>query len=356
MKIFVIHLVTIFLFTNSVSAQVDTIYFFNFENLKRYVDDKNVITTVNKGAQFRDAEPFLEKGGTTSHGSPASKRITELKNFNVGKTFLYHSPTSFLKKELRFALGPFKGKNYNHIELRLPAPLPAKQVYLISFVIGNWKSHKYKPVHYGIKFSDNRIEKEKAGGLMDEPDVLFPFAEDHGLQLVQSVFTSDEEIRYLYFGCFREDSTIVPKTFDLSDTPKDKSLLQVNDSLLTRVMLDNILITEMHRDPVSFRDVYFELDVDTLRNPADWEIVTSVIQHMKLQPESKLLLQGYTDNSGSMRYNLDLSRRRADSIKQYVMANGIAEERIITLGKGKLESMKGMDEKYKRKVTFLLFK
>ena len=44
---------------------------------------------------------------------------------------------------------------------------------------------------------------------------------------------------------------------------------------------------------------------------------------------------GYTDRIGSKAYNLKLSKRRADSVKAYLVSRGIAANRIYTEGKGK---------------------
>jgi outer membrane protein OmpA-like peptidoglycan-associated protein len=47
------------------------------------------------------------------------------------------------------------------------------------------------------------------------------------------------------------------------------------------------------------------------------------------------LIEGYTDNVGGEDYNLALSQRRADSVKSYLINQGIGSGRLTTSGKGK---------------------
>lgn len=43
---------------------------------------------------------------------------------------------------------------------------------------------------------------------------------------------------------------------------------------------------------------------------------------------------GHTDGRGTAEYNLSLSQRRAASVKAYLVSNGVAPERLKTIGKG----------------------
>jgi OOP family OmpA-OmpF porin len=54
----------------------------------------------------------------------------------------------------------------------------------------------------------------------------------------------------------------------------------------------------------------------------------------KLQKDDKLIVTGHTDSIGSELYNLKLSQRRADAVKNELVVNGIEAERIETKAKG----------------------
>jgi OOP family OmpA-OmpF porin len=48
----------------------------------------------------------------------------------------------------------------------------------------------------------------------------------------------------------------------------------------------------------------------------------------------KVLVEGHTDSTGSASYNLRLSQKRADAVKNNFVSNGVAEDRIISKGYG----------------------
>ncbi len=51
-------------------------------------------------------------------------------------------------------------------------------------------------------------------------------------------------------------------------------------------------------------------------------------------PGLHLTVEGYTDQTGSAAYNLNLSQKRADAVKKYLLSKGIKQERIKAIGFG----------------------
>jgi len=52
-------------------------------------------------------------------------------------------------------------------------------------------------------------------------------------------------------------------------------------------------------------------------------------------PDRKILVEGFTDSTGTANYNLDLSTRRANAVRDALMGMGITPDRITTRGMGK---------------------
>lgn len=52
-------------------------------------------------------------------------------------------------------------------------------------------------------------------------------------------------------------------------------------------------------------------------------------------PNRDVLIEGYTDSIGTDEYNVDLSQRRADSVKSYLIHQGINSQRLSATGRGK---------------------
>ncbi|MDR4497835.1 MAG: OmpA family protein [Candidatus Scalindua sp.] len=60
----------------------------------------------------------------------------------------------------------------------------------------------------------------------------------------------------------------------------------------------------------------------------------NAVNVLKKNPMLEIRIEGHTDNIGSMEYNLELSQKRAEAIKEYLVGNGINESRITTIGIG----------------------
>src|SRR5712691_3316882 len=65
------------------------------------------------------------------------------------------------------------------------------------------------------------------------------------------------------------------------------------------------------------------------------EILQKLVTLLKRNPKATFTIEGYTDSIGTPEYNLDLSQRRADSVKQYLVGVlGMNPAQIETRGYG----------------------
>jgi outer membrane protein OmpA-like peptidoglycan-associated protein len=80
--------------------------------------------------------------------------------------------------------------------------------------------------------------------------------------------------------------------------------------------------------------LYYEYDSATLhpRAQAQLKIVASVL---KDNPDKKLKITGHTDALGTDAYNIALSQRRADAVKQFFHDQGVPVSQVETTGIGK---------------------
>ncbi|HEY7163198.1 MAG TPA: OmpA family protein [Candidatus Binatia bacterium] len=84
---------------------------------------------------------------------------------------------------------------------------------------------------------------------------------------------------------------------------------------------------------VTLSGVLFDLDKATL-NPGAMRSLTPLVTLLRDNPEKTVMIEGYTDSLGSAGYNRDLSRRRADAVRDFLIDNGIASQRITARGLG----------------------
>jgi OmpA-OmpF porin, OOP family len=68
-----------------------------------------------------------------------------------------------------------------------------------------------------------------------------------------------------------------------------------------------------------------------------------LITFLQKYPERQVLIEGHTDSVGSESYNLDLSQRRADAVRDFLLQNGVNAARITTRGYGKASPVASND-------------
>jgi len=82
------------------------------------------------------------------------------------------------------------------------------------------------------------------------------------------------------------------------------------------------------------RGLKFSGDAASIRN--DHSVILDEVAKFLLQtcPNQDLVIRGYTDAPGSDEYNLELSEKRAQAVKNYLVEHGVAAERLSIVGRG----------------------
>ena len=97
------------------------------------------------------------------------------------------------------------------------------------------------------------------------------------------------------------------------------------------------LVIEKDAELVTLRPIEFEFDKDILRASAS-PILDAVAKALTDNPEIALVeVQGHTDEQGPDAYNLDLSNRRAATVRRYLIDTGVAASRLTSKGYGETD-------------------
>jgi outer membrane protein OmpA-like peptidoglycan-associated protein len=89
-------------------------------------------------------------------------------------------------------------------------------------------------------------------------------------------------------------------------------------------------------------DVLFDHDKATLKSSAE-EALAGIVQKMQKNTGYQAELVGHTDSTGSESYNMGLSQRRAEAVRDFLVSHGIAQERITAEWKGETEPVVSND-------------
>ena len=88
--------------------------------------------------------------------------------------------------------------------------------------------------------------------------------------------------------------------------------------------------------PVLIDNIFYDFDKATLR-PESTEALDKLISLLNENPNVTIELSAHTDYRGSASYNERLSQRRAESVVNYLIEHGIAEDRLSPMGYGKMK-------------------
>jgi len=75
---------------------------------------------------------------------------------------------------------------------------------------------------------------------------------------------------------------------------------------------------------------HFEHDSTDLKELATTESVDVIVSWLVSTQDAGIRLTGHTDSTGTDEYNLELSRRRTESVKELFVSRGVPADRIET--------------------------
>ena len=79
--------------------------------------------------------------------------------------------------------------------------------------------------------------------------------------------------------------------------------------------------------------IYFDFDRSNIR-PSEMPKMEQNLEYLLANPTHRVLIVGHTDERGTSEYNYNLGVRRAEVVRDYLLANGIAADRIQIQSRG----------------------
>lgn len=93
-------------------------------------------------------------------------------------------------------------------------------------------------------------------------------------------------------------------------------------------------LSEQDKELLSQRVFYFDYDRSEL-SATDRDIIDAHARYLKNYPQSRIRIEGHTDERGTREYNIALGERRGQSVAMELQSMGIPSQQIAVVSYGK---------------------
>jgi outer membrane protein OmpA-like peptidoglycan-associated protein len=122
------------------------------------------------------------------------------------------------------------------------------------------------------------------------------------------------------------------------DKPENKNNYQDGDGCPDEIP------KEVEKFSGVIQGIYFDTDKAVVKKKSE-KILDEALDVFLKFPDMRVEISGHTDSKGDPAHNLDLSRRRAEAVKKWLVDRGVADTRITTRGAGPNEPVDTNDTK-----------
>lgn len=192
-----------------------------------------------------------------------------------------------------------------------------------------------KKSQMAMAIAEQRKAEKEIGTLRDKTAALLLQKRDQEAKLARK---DAEQSKVL---ALQRESEVDAKSREL-ERAREAALVEAEKTAKLRAETDELLkelaelkAKETDRGIVlTMGDVLFATGKATLF-PGAIGTINKLANFLKKYPDRNVLIEGHTDSVGGEEYNLGLSAKRADSVREHLLAEGVSPARIFTKGYGK---------------------
>jgi OmpA-OmpF porin, OOP family len=253
-----------------------------------------------------------------------------------------------------------------YVQGTLNQPLTIGKKYYITY---NVHFHCEGTGNLGIYFSTKQLKTDSSYRLPLSPQLnhkkIIPFSKDW--TVVRDSFVAREAYTHFTIGNFfansetdiesnklnyhkayldnivieeQQDSKMASKLLDMmvENTTYYPSATTTNNANTPSVSSPNSsnIPTVLKGEVLVLDKVWFQFNASDLQNESSAQL-NKLALLMQKRPNMKILVKGHTSSEGGDDYNMKLSETRAQSVKQYLISQGITSERIASKGFGETQ-------------------
>lgn len=178
------------------------------------------------------------------------------------------------------------------------------------------------PTPEPVAVAQECVDTPPPGALLDAQGCAFDSDGDNVVDGVDMCADTPAGVSVDRVGCALDaDRDAVPNYLDLCPgTPKGHIVDTDGCSLPGQNLL-------------TLRGINFETNKAVLTSSSQ-SILAQAVVALKSNTAITVRIEGHTDSRGAEEYNAALSQRRAEAVETYLISQGIADERLIPVGKG----------------------
>lgn len=131
----------------------------------------------------------------------------------------------------------------------------------------------------------------------------------------------------------RDQMVLNQRTLEADKAKQDAANAQAQAAILQAQLADMSAKQTDRGIVITLGDVLFGIDQSNL-NSSGLRTVQKLAEVLNKNPQRTVLIEGYTDSTGTASHNQELSERRAQSVRSALQERGISGDRISTRGYG----------------------
>lgn len=174
------------------------------------------------------------------------------------------------------------------------------------------------------------LETKEAGDMLSRAEQAYADKQDQ-VQVDQLTYLTNQRVELAR-------QTIKQKAAEeaLANAPAQRTQAQLDArNQQVDVLVNQLKAKQTDRGQVvTLGDVLFEVDRAEL-TPNGMNNVQQLGNFLVQNPDRQVVVEGFTDNTGTVDHNLRLSQARADSVRRALVAMGVNPTRVTTHGFGK---------------------
>lgn len=94
-----------------------------------------------------------------------------------------------------------------------------------------------------------------------------------------------------------------------------------------------------------FKTIHFEYNSNLIKGAENFSAIERIADYLKKHPNTYIFVEGHTDERGAEAYNLALGSRRANTVRNMLITEGVNPDNLFTISYGKERPMvNGVDE------------